>query len=480
MPKPERSLIALLLAAALIVAAPAAARHSERSVVVNRSVSAWTPPDGLILAGFDVRQATVDVSTDETIKNVSASTVRAYLEGGPWSWLRLRLEAPYHSWSGAEPVWGLDASGAGLGDVGAALVLRPLRLGDVLAAALDVRTTWATGDEELGLGMGDRTTYLGVALSLRAWTDEAVPEMRLHANVGRLSHDGRGGYGTGAGRFEAWGRPVPAVPVDGDDADNDPLVVVGALEFRKGLVSLAVEHARHYYSDALATSGEEPQWWSAAVHWGGETGPGLTIAYDVPMAVDDPATPFRPLTADHVVRVGLGWSFAAGGRDSDRDGLKDRVDPCPYDAEDFDGFQDDDGCPDPDNDEDGVLDVDDQAPMLPEDIDGYRDEDGLPEPDNDGDGILDVNDDCPDEAEDFDGHQDGDGCPEEFLDADGDGIPDEDDICPLEPEDIDGYRDDDGCPDPDNDLDGILDVDDVCPDEAEDYDGVDDEDGCPE
>src|SRR5207237_1404019 len=38
--------------------------------------------------------------------------------------------------------------------------------------------------------------------------------------------------------------------------------------------------------------------------------------------------------------------------DSDGDGLTDDADKCPQEAEDKDGFQDDDGCPDPDNDAD--------------------------------------------------------------------------------------------------------------------------------
>ena len=42
--------------------------------------------------------------------------------------------------------------------------------------------------------------------------------------------------------------------------------------------------------------------------------------------------------------------------DRDGDGIKDNVDKCPDEPEDFDGFQDEDGCPDPDNDNDGVCD----------------------------------------------------------------------------------------------------------------------------
>ena len=131
-----------------------------------------------------------------------------------------------------------------------------------------------------------------------------------------------------------------------------------------------------------------------------------------------------------------------------------------------------------DRDGDGLLDEQDKCPDEPEDFDGYQDEDGCPDLDNDKDGILDDADKCPDVAEDKDGFEDNDGCPD--LDNDGDGILDINDQCPNQPEDFDGYQDEDGCPDPDNDGDGIVDVLDQCPNEPEDYDNDQDDDGCPE
>ena len=115
-----------------------------------------------------------------------------------------------------------------------------------------------------------------------------------------------------------------------------------------------------------------------------------------------------------------------------------------------------------DCDEDGIFGSQDKCPREKEDHDGFEDEDGCPDPDNDMDGILDVDDKCPDDAEDFDGFEDEDGCPD--VDRDGDGIMDIDDACPDDPEDLDGFEDADGCPDPDNDGDGVLDGADQCPD----------------
>jgi outer membrane protein OmpA-like peptidoglycan-associated protein len=153
-------------------------------------------------------------------------------------------------------------------------------------------------------------------------------------------------------------------------------------------------------------------------------------------------------------RVFLGVTYAptegkgatvVGGVDSDRDGIPDSQDVCPNQAEDRDGFDDEDGCPDPDNDQDGIPDTRDRCPNDPEDRDGFQDDDGCPDTDNDGDGIPDVQDQCPNDPEDKDGFRDSDGCPDK--DNDGDGIPDELDRCPNERETFNGVDDEDGCPD---------------------------------
>ena len=65
--------------------------------------------------------------------------------------------------------------------------------------------------------------------------------------------------------------------------------------------------------------------------------------------------------------------------DSDHDGVPDARDRCPNQPEDRDGFEDDDGCPDPDNDHDRILDAKDQCPNEPESYNGFEDEDGCPD-----------------------------------------------------------------------------------------------------
>jgi outer membrane protein OmpA-like peptidoglycan-associated protein len=154
--------------------------------------------------------------------------------------------------------------------------------------------------------------------------------------------------------------------------------------------------------------------------------------------------------------------------DKDGDGVLDKDDQCPS----LPGPPENRGCPveaPKDRDGDGILDPVDQCPDTPEDFDGFQDEDGCPEVDNDGDGIIDGADKCPNEA----GPMQNQGCP--IKDRDGDGINDDLDKCPNEPEDKDGFEDDDGCPDLDNDADGVPDERDDCPNEP----GPADNKGCP-
>jgi OmpA-OmpF porin, OOP family len=101
-------------------------------------------------------------------------------------------------------------------------------------------------------------------------------------------------------------------------------------------------------------------------------------------------------------------------RDSDGDGIPDRLDACPDQA----GVPNARGCPerapDPDPDKDGIVGSADKCPDQPEDFDGFEDQDGCPDDDNDKDGIADASDRCPNEPETFNGFQDDDGCPDQL------------------------------------------------------------------
>lgn len=94
-------------------------------------------------------------------------------------------------------------------------------------------------------------------------------------------------------------------------------------------------------------------------------------------------------------------------RDSDRDGVPDENDACP----DTPGPVEQLGCPDRDGDR--ITDPNDLCPDVREDFDGEQDEDGCPEDgDRDGDGILDSIDECPLQPETMNGFEDDDGCPD--------------------------------------------------------------------
>lgn len=76
----------------------------------------------------------------------------------------------------------------------------------------------------------------------------------------------------------------------------------------------------------------------------------------------------------------VGASQTRGGAvDEDHDGVADVDDLCPTSGEDRDGWQDDDGCPEPDNDADGIADAVDRCPAEPESMNGHDDDDGCPD-----------------------------------------------------------------------------------------------------
>lgn len=128
----------------------------------------------------------------------------------------------------------------------------------------------------------------------------------------------------------------------------------------------------------------------------------------VPGPCDDPV-PVAPPTAPPAPAIA---PTPVVDDDPDRDAIRGASDRCPSEAEDKDGFEDQDGCPEADNDHDGIDDAADKCPDEAEDLDHWQDEDGCPETDNDQDGVLDAQDQCPNEAETKNGIDDQDGCPD--------------------------------------------------------------------
>jgi outer membrane protein OmpA-like peptidoglycan-associated protein len=112
----------------------------------------------------------------------------------------------------------------------------------------------------------------------------------------------------------------------------------------------------------------------------------LTLATGAPLSfATDLRTPHfvpRPDASGVLVPSGATGPVTAENAargDRDGDGVADAADVCPLGAEDVDGFEDGDGCPDPDNDHDRVADADDRCPDEPETYNGLEDIDGCPD-----------------------------------------------------------------------------------------------------
>jgi outer membrane protein OmpA-like peptidoglycan-associated protein len=110
------------------------------------------------------------------------------------------------------------------------------------------------------------------------------------------------------------------------------------------------------------------------------TGAPISYALDLhtPQFVD------RPDASGNMVAPAVRGPIAnekvnAAQGDKDGDAVANADDLCPDAAEDKDGFEDDDGCPDPDNDKDRIADTNDKCPNEPETYNGADDDDGCPD-----------------------------------------------------------------------------------------------------
>ncbi|MBZ4409469.1 OmpA family protein [Myxococcus sp. XM-1-1-1] len=324
---------------------------------------------------------------------------------------------------------GVDATG--IGDLRLVPKARLLSTdgGLHLAVAASVTIPTSGGDEFLGSD--------GLTFQPRLIAEWATERVRLLANVGvnlrgeerlrNLRVGSEFAYGIGAEvplteKLSVAATLAGALGLKETNTEERPLEALGAVKYR--------------FTRELAA------------HVG--AGPGLTRGYGTPS--------FRVLG-------GLSWTASSAPSSAPA---------CTLGPEDYDGFQDDDHCLDPDDDNDGILDGPDVCPGEPETFNGYQDEDGCP--DSPGEHAP-ASEDAPTQAPEASAPMT---LPPAPVDTDQDGIVDSEDRCPSEPEDLDGFEDADGCPDPDNDRDGIPDTADACPLEAETINGVKDEDGCPD
>ncbi|HEX9640963.1 MAG TPA: hypothetical protein VGB13_06595, partial [Candidatus Krumholzibacteria bacterium] len=344
--------------------------------------------------------------------------------------LEVAVDVPLRSWSvdAASGATFAPASLVGFGDLLASgklqlpLPWRTFRLGGFAVASLP------TGSRSRGMSSETTDVEAGGLLTLDFTRLQRFIPTRFHLN-GSYRWNRNEARGIGLAPFDSlrdggfWPPAYPAVPLGEAVTYNDQLFLRAGLEFTTGVLDLWTE----YSVDLL------PQ--ISHLEWGGavsfltqgatvklrngldiKLAAGVSLQDDVSPEPGAPGSTPRPAefaqAPDWRLTLGFSWRGGLATSDDDQDGIPDSRDGCPKEAEDFDGFEDQDGCPDLDNDQDGVPDAKDLAPDLAEDKDGFEDEDGRPDMDNDADGITDDKDECPNEPEDFDGDRDLDGCPD--------------------------------------------------------------------
>jgi outer membrane protein OmpA-like peptidoglycan-associated protein len=428
-PGPEAPLMrAAALLCALVVSAPAGAQRAPidvehfRPQVSGRGLfhaesadlhAPWQWGAGLILHYAKnplIASSGRDKLGDAVDDRLTGSLL---LSLGLLRWLEVGLALPVSFWNDKSTDLLTGASAAGLGMLRFQLKFRLLTEGlhGVGLAFLPV-FLFPTGDRDAFLGQS------GVVFSPALLVERHVWRLRFLVNIGytvrqearflTIGVDDELFWKIGVGwraldklevGAEIAGATAAASPFGRDERHNPMELLVGA---------------RVLLSDRLQ------------IYAG--LGPGLTYGYGSP-----------------TIRLFAGVVYAPHERDTDGDGVPDRIDRCPREA----GPARYQGCPTPDADNDGIPNDEDRCPTIP----GPRENQGCPWPDTDGDGIPDKDDRCPKVP----GPKENQGCP--WPDTDGDGVPDKDDRCPKVP----GPRENQGCPWPDTDGDGIPDKDDRCP-----------------
>jgi outer membrane protein OmpA-like peptidoglycan-associated protein/opacity protein-like surface antigen len=141
-----------------------------------------------------------------------------------------------------------------------------------------------------------------------------------------------------------------------------------------------------------------------AYHWGAGVRFAITKKLDVRVDFRHLIVPDRTstgATSDYEASAGIGIRFGGAPAPAPRPVVVREDPPPPPKPGDVDG--------------DGLLDDVDACRELAEDLDGFEDDNGCPDPDNDRDGFVDGSDRCVNEAETKNGWQDTDGCPDELI-----------------------------------------------------------------
>jgi len=292
---------------------------------------------GLFLNVADDQVVTRDANGDLISRPVDTGFTTDLVGSiGLWNRLELGLHLPLHLIYEGDQFNGLAAS-SGVGDlrfVPKVAIIRAGDLNDHILISFGLPVSFPTGNDAALRGAG------GFSVE---------PELLFALHLDSFA------VGFGAGYI--WrSQDQPMLPW-GDEIALDPWVAVratDALTFRGELyahkiVNADVDNAT-FPVDALVGLD-----YMITPHWDLYAGAQLGVTD----GVGDPD--IRGIAG---IRYRNGAPEREGFRDEDGDGILDKDDSCPTEAEDEDGFQDDDGCPEPDNDHDGIDDSEDECPEL--------------------------------------------------------------------------------------------------------------------
>lgn len=214
-----------------------------------------------------------------------------------------------------------------------------LDLGVLIRKATEFRNVEAGSEVQAGLALGYRvggTAPVEVMLDLRSavgLTDTDAEEVGLECLLGAgidVTHEWKVNAGAGVGLLEGFGIPTARafLGVRWQPSPNDP--------------------------DHDGVRSPEPS----------ERDEPVVISEEEQAATTDDPGADEPASVDEVDDAERAAAIAGG------------YDACPDLPEDFDGIEDDDGCPEGDTDKDGVLDYIDRCPDEEETINGFEDDDG--------------------------------------------------------------------------------------------------------
>jgi hypothetical protein len=275
---------------------------------------------------------------------------------------------------------------AGLGDADLGLKIGLPLPGDRLRLAAEGALRLPIGDGARHLTADARDYELLGILSVDLLRGGTFVPTRLHLNAGLRVNQGRGGQGlpptaAAIGWQGVYPPFYPALAEGEQEASLRQALYGAGLEFLGEDLRLSLELSVDllYPRDEEILLREQPWRLGLGFRVAGPWRWEISGGFDLDLARDDFATDFAPHYPGLISSLMLrrDWQLLAG--DPDGDGLRGEDDDCPDRPEDLDGFEDEDGCPDPDNDGDGIADADDLCPDRAEDYDGFEDEDGCPE-----------------------------------------------------------------------------------------------------